>query len=184
MSKELICHDFKTPRRDASGRLPNIFMLVPVLFYLALLGGTALNVKFYLDYRKSVTERDNWKRFQAERDTARAQFEVQLAGIESEARRAGKLAEWIETTRTMQPICMAVARSVPAEISLSELSLERAADMASRINLAVRINGGTTQEVGRIQEAIVGQHYRPVNSQQIKNPDNLEFRTMLVREEL
>lgn len=180
MSSPNVCHDFKTPRPGAALRLPTAFMAVPIIFYVAILGGICLNIQSYLGYRKAVTERDAWRQSQTEKDEAKAKFEAQLSSVEAEAQKAIKLAEWIEGTRTMQPICVAITRSVPPEITLGEMHLQRRSDMPSQLDLNITINNGTMQEVARIQNAVQAIQYRTYNSQQLKHNENLEYKTMLV----
>ena len=36
---EYLCHDFKTPRTDTARRLPDTFRFIPLMFYVAMLGG-------------------------------------------------------------------------------------------------------------------------------------------------
>jgi len=180
MSAPSVCHDFKSPRPGTAGRLPSAFMAVPVLFYLAIIGGCYINVNCYITYRKAVKERDTWRQSKAEKDEAKAKFESQIAALDTETLKAGKLAQWIEGTRTIQPICVAITRSMPPEITLGDFSLERRSDMPSQLDLSVRINNGSMQEIARIQSAIQNIQYRTYNSQQLKNNDNLEYKTMLV----
>lgn len=180
MTTPSLCHDFKSPRVGASMRLPSAFFAVPVLFYLAVVGGCYVNINCYLNYRKAVTERDTWRQSKTEKDLAKAKFESQSAALDVETQKAEKLAQWIEGTRTLQPICVAVARSIPPEITLGDFSLDRRTDMPSQLDLNVRINNGTMQEVSLIQAAIQNIQYRTYNSQQLKNKENLEYKTMLV----
>ena len=175
-----VCHDFKTPRADASGRLPQAFMLLPVLVYIGLIGGALYNINSYLTYRNAVKERDSWQQLASEKREAQAKFESQMAELAVAAARAEKLAKWVEGTRTMQPICVAIARAMPGTTTLSDLTLDRSQEIPEQINMSVRINNGTMEEVGRIQQAIQSMSYRPFNSQELKNNDNLEYRTMLV----
>ena len=180
MSTHSTCHDFKSPRLGCATRLPSTFIAVPLLFYFAIVGGSYLNIHFYMNYHKAVTERDTWRQSKSEKDLAKAKFESQIAALDTETLKAGKLAQWIEGTRTIQPICVAITRSMPPEITLGDVSLERRSDMPSQLDLSVRINNGSMQEIARLQSAIQNIQYRTYNSQQLKNNDNLEYKTMLV----
>lgn len=180
MHSPTVCHDFKSPRPGAASRLPSALIAVPALFYLAIVGGCYLNINCYLNYHRAMTERDTWRQSKSEKDEAKAKFESQIAALEGEALKAGKLAQWVEGTRTLQPICVAITRSMPPEITLGDLTIERRSDMPSQLDLSVRINSGTMQEIARIQSAIQNIQYRTYNSQQLKNNDNLEYKTMLV----
>jgi hypothetical protein len=175
-----LCHDFKTPRADASKRLPRIYFLVPVLFYVVLLGGLFVSATSYLNYRNAMQQRDQWKEFQAQQEGTTAKLQAQNAAVDVEKKKAEKLAQWIEGTRALQPISVAVARAMPPEISLSELTMERSAELPQQILLSVRINSGTPDDVAKIQSAVASLSYRPYNSQQIKTGETLEYHSMLV----
>jgi hypothetical protein len=180
----ILCHDFKSPRNDTSKRLPPIFAVVPILFYVILFGGSYLSVTSYLDYRNATQSRDQWKQYQTEQEEAKAKFEIEKTQVTQEKWKAEKLAQWVEGTRALQPISVAVARSIPPEISLAEFSLERSAELPQQITLSVRINSGTLEEVGKIQTAITSLNYRAYNSQQLKSGDALDYRSMLVWQSL
>lgn len=179
-----ICHDFKTPRTDTSKRLPSSFMLVPVIFYISVLGGIFLNINAYVRYRDASLKRDSFRHQQAEHESTKAQLATQENAVIKEKNKAEKLAQWIEGTRTLQPISIAIIRSIPPEITLSDVSFERSADIPAQINLNVRINNGSMEEVSRIQASLQSLNYRPYNSQQLKNGENLEYKTMLVFQQL
>jgi hypothetical protein len=175
-----LCHDFKTPRVDASKRLPTIFIAVPILFYVVVFGGVYVSATSYVSYRDALQHRDQWKQYQSQQEEGKAALETQKAAIAQEKWKAQTLAQWIEGTRAVQPIGVAIARCVPPEISLSEVNLERSAELPQQVQLSVRINSGTLEEIGKIQNAIAALYYRPYNSQQIKTGDALEYRSMLV----
>jgi len=175
-----ICHDFKTPRTDVSKRLPPVFMMVPLVFYVILIGGTFLGAKSFLSFREATRSRDYWKGFQAEQEAEKAKTEEQKNAVDLERWKSEKLAQWVEGTRALQPISVGITRCVPPEITLAELNMERSMELPSQINLTVRINNGGVEEVTKIQNAITGLSYRPYNSQQLKNGDSLEFKSMLV----
>lgn len=179
-----LCHDFKSPRNDTSKRLPPIFAVVPILFYVILVGGSYVSVTSYLDYRDATLSRDQWKQYQTEQEEAKSKLEIEKTQVTQEKWKAEKLAQWVEGTRALQPISVAVARAMPPEISLAELSLERSVELPQQITLSVRINSGTLEEVGRIQSAIASLNYRAYNSQQLKSGDALDYRSMLVWQSL
>ncbi len=179
-----ICHDFKTPRTDTSKRLPSSFILVPIIFYISVLGGILLNINAYLRYRDGTMKRDSFRQQQAEHESSKGQLETQEHAVVKEKMKAEKLAQWIEGTRTLQPITIAIIRSIPPEITLSDMNFERSVDIPAQINLNVRINNGSMEEVARIQTGLQSLNYRPYNSQQLKNGETLEYKTMLVFQQL
>lgn len=175
-----VCHDIKTTRIDASKRLPSAFSIVPIVFYLALLIGGYVNVTSYLGYRKSTQDRDTWKQFQAEQQQAKEGFDAEKAGVFKEKNKAEKFAQWIEGTRSLQPISVAIARSLPPAVTIGEMALERSPEIPSQIILTMLINNGSLEELSKVQQGITTQNYRAYNSQQSKTGDMLEFHTMLV----
>ncbi|WP_050023872.1 hypothetical protein [Verrucomicrobium sp. BvORR034] len=175
-----LCHDFKSPRPDSSQRLPQIYMLVPALFYLVLLGGSYLGITSYLGYREALKSRDSWVQQQADFDTNRMKYETELTEVTKEKFKAEKLAQWVEGTRSLQPISVAIARALPPEITIAELSLERSPELPQQVGLTVLINNGTLEDVNRIQSAVGLLNYRPFNSQQSKAGEALEYKSMLV----
>lgn len=178
---QTICHDFKSPRSDGARRLPSIFMVVPIMFYVLLLGGGYMGVNSYMAYRDALKLRDIKKDELAGHEAKTAELTEAEGKIQAETRKAEKLAQWVEGTRAMQPVSVAIIRSVPAEITLGEISLERSMDVPQQINLGVRINNGTLQEVNRIQTALGALNYRSYNSQQDKAGEGgLQYRAMLV----
>ena len=179
-----LCHDFKTTRNDTSKRLPPVFMAVPILFYVILIGGIYVSATSYMRYRDAVQSRDQWQQYQTEQEEAKAKFETEKTMVMHEKWKAERLAQWIEGTRALQPISVAINRSVPPEISLAELALERSPELPQQINLNVRINNGTLDEVSKIQGAVSALNYRAYNSQQIKSGEALDYRTMLVWQSL
>jgi len=175
-----LCHDLKTPRTDVSKRLPPIFFVVPVLFYIIALGGSFVGVKSFMSYREAQARRDNWQAAIAGQEAEKAELEEKKNAITVEKWKAEKLALWVEGTRALQPITIGINRSMPPEITLGELSMERSLDLPAQIILTVRINNGGVDEVSKIQNVITGLSYRPYNSQQTKLGDSLEFKSMLV----
>jgi hypothetical protein len=177
---QTICHDFKSPRNDTARRLPSIFMLVPIMFYVGLLAGGYFGATSYMTYRQDTLDRDIWTQQRTDHEATKAGIEAEKAAVDTEKKKAEKLAQWVEGTRTLQPITVAVARSIPPEISLGEMTLERSPELPQQIFMGVKINNGTLEEVGRIQNAVGALSYRSYNSQQTKAADGLDFRTLLV----
>jgi hypothetical protein len=181
---DIICHDIKTPRLDASKRLAPYWAVTPVAFYVMLIFCAYTNITAYLGYRKALQDRDTWKAYQAEQRKAKEKYETEKNAVLKEKARAEKLAQWIEGTRTIQPITVAIARSVPVESTIGQLSLERSVDLPSQIILTLTINNGTVEDVSRVQQNISNLSYHPFNAQQNHTGDLLEYKTMLVWQQM
>jgi len=103
--------------------------------------------------------------------------------LDAETGRAEDVARWVEGARNLQPISVAIARAMPAEVRLSDLTIERSDQVPSNLSLAVRINGGSATEVDLIESSISRLNYRSYSPQQSKNGDIIEYRSTLVRQE-
>jgi hypothetical protein len=180
---DYICHDFKTPRNDTSKRLPDAFKAVPVLFYLSLIASGAIMTMDYLQYKQAVQEKKTQETVKADHDAATQEYEKERASLTAEAAKAELLAKWTEGSRNIQPVGVAIARSMPPEVRLSDLSLERSMQVPANLSLSVRINGGSATEVGLMETSLARLQYRAYSPQSNKEGDVVEYRSTLVRQE-
>ncbi|TDU64337.1 hypothetical protein EI77_04225 [Prosthecobacter fusiformis] len=180
---EYICHDFKTPRNDTSKRLPNSFKLVPAFFYVALIGGAYFMTMDYMAYKRAQQDKTASELVKKQHESVtRAQME-EKAYLDGETAKAEGVAKWVEGARNLQPISVAIARAMPPEVRLSDLSIERSDQVPSNLSLAVRINGGSANEVALIESSISRLNYRSYSPQQSKTGEVVEYRSTLVRQE-
>jgi hypothetical protein len=180
---EYICHDFKTPRNDTSKRLPNSFKLVPVAFYLALIGGTYFMTMDYMAYKRALQDKLAAEAVRMEHESVTQQQMADKQALDAETAKAEDVAKWVEGARNLQPISVAIARAMPPEVRLSDLSIERSDQVPSNLSLTVRINGGSANEVALIESSISRLNYRSYSPQQSKTGDVIEYRSTLVRAE-
>lgn len=178
-----ICHDFKTPRNDTSKRLPDTFKAVPVLFYLSLVGAAYFMTMDWLAYKNAQQEKMTAEARKAAIDGEKKKLDEEKAALDQETAKAEILAKWMEGARNVQPICAAIARSMPLEVRLSNLTLERSAQVPSNLALGVRINGGSVTEVGMMETGLSRLQYRSFSPQQSKDGEVIEYRSTLVRQD-
>jgi len=179
----IICHDFKTPRNDTSKRLPDTFKAIPILFYLALVSAAYLMTMDWMAYKKSERDKVSAEATKADFEAATKELEAEKTSIDNETAKAEILAKWMEGARNVQPISVAIARAMPKEVRLSDLSIERSQQVPSNLALSVRINGGSAKEVGVMETGLVRLQYRSFGSQSTKDGDVVEYRSTLVRQE-
>lgn len=180
---DYICHDFKTPRTDTSKRLPNSFKMVPVAFYLALVGGAYFMTMDYLAYKNASQEKLAAEAITSQHDAARAAQVAAKKALDAETEKAQQLARWMEGARNLQPVSVAIARAMPPEVRLTDLTIERGEQVPSNLSLSLRINGGTANEIALIENSISRLNYRSYSPQQNKTGDTVEYRSTLVRQE-
>lgn len=178
-----LCHDFKTPRNDTSKRLPDSFKAIPALFYLSLIGATYFMTMDWMAYKQAEHDKLQAVASKAQHDGTTKELQTEKAGLDAETAKAEILAKYMEGARNIQPISVAIARAMPAEVRLSDLSLERSDQVPSNLALSVRINGGSPAEVGLMEAGLARLQYRSYAPQQSKEGEVIEYRSTLVRGE-
>jgi hypothetical protein len=178
-----ICHDFKTPRNDSSRRLPGTMRIVPVIFYIVTLGSIYsvfrdMRLMKEYDERKAIagSQRD-------EQVAAKESLASELVKLTTERAVAEQVAKWVEGTRSLQPVSVAVAEAVGFETFISDLTVERSPDVPSQLNLVARMSNAGQPEIQKIDEGLRKLSYRAHSPNVDRNGDNLEYRTMLIRQE-
>ena len=58
---EKFLHDLKTERQDLTKPLPKILIIVPILFFISLIGAVFLNVLFFLKIKEADASSTDWK---------------------------------------------------------------------------------------------------------------------------
>jgi len=180
---QFLCHDFKTPRTDMSRRLPSTLRMVPVIFYAVLVISTIFLIKDWTDLNKASSDLIQANGRKDEAAATKTKLLAERDQIETEKFRAEGIAKWVEGTRVMQPISVAIARSMPPETNITELVLERNADFPAQVSMLLRIFNGGATEIEKVQKALERLHYRSHSPQQARQGDLMEFRSMLVWQE-
>ena len=174
-----ICHDFKTPRTDTSRRLPNSFRAVPVVFYLAIVAGAYLITTDIFAYRKAATAKEKSEAVKTQHEATAKKSSEEKATLDVQTARAEALARWIEGTRVVQPIGVRIARSLPPEVHVSELYIERNEQLPANLNLSLKLTGGSLVNIQTIEKDIAAMNYRTNGSQSTTTGEQIEYRTSL-----
>jgi len=177
---QFLCHDFKTPRTDMSRRLPSTMRMVPVLFYVVLVASTFFIIKDWTDLNKATSDLAQANTRKDDAVAAKTKLMAEKDQIETEKFRSEGIAKWVEGTRVMQPISVAIARSMPPETNITELVLERNADFPAQVSMLLRLFNGGAGEIEKVQKALERLHYRSHSPQQARQGEMMEFRSMLV----
>jgi hypothetical protein len=180
---DYLCHDFKTPRNDTSRRLPDSFKAIPALFYLALVVAAYFMTMDWRAYKKAEQDKIQAQTSKGQHETKTKDLQTEKVGLDAETAKAEILAKWMEGARNVQPISVAIARAMPTEVRLSDLSLERSDQVPANLALSVRINGGSLREVGLMESGLSRLQYRSYAPQQSKEGDVIQYRSTLIRAE-
>lgn len=177
---QYLCHDFKSPRTDTSRRLPNSMRIVPVMFFVVILAATGFGVKDYLAVRKAGEREQAAIAREADLKAQKTALDAEMANIEKQRKKGENIAQWIEGTRIVQPVAVAIARAVPAETDITSLVLERNSDVPTQLNMTLQLMNGGLPEFAKIESSISRLNYRMFSPQQNKEGEAVEFRSLLV----
>lgn len=172
--------DFKTERKDVAPPLPSYLRLVPILFYATIVGTVLLNALFIAQFSQAGQIRESESRknreLQAELDAAKSERQQ----LESEAKRATDLANWVDTSRPLQPLIVEVARSMEPEASLVDLKLERNTDNPSQIRLSLKIQTDNTRQLDQTLQMISNSRFRLYSPQQSMDKGEVNYSATLL----
>ncbi len=177
---DYLCHDFKSPRADASRRLPSTFRFIPIAFYLAIVAGCYLVTMDTIKLRRAENERAAAEQLKTEHEETKTKLENERVTIEVEKARAEVVVKWVEGTRVLQPICVQAARSVRGEVRIAEMSLNRNAELPAQIDVAMRLTGADPTHVATVETSFTKLNYRPYSPQQARSKDMIDYRSTLV----
>lgn len=174
-----ICHDFKTPRTDTSRRLPNSFRAVPVFFYLAIVAGAYFITTDIFAYRKATAAKTKADDLKTQHEATAKKHTDDKNALDVQTARAEAIARWIEGTRVVQPISVRIARSLPPEVHINELYIERNEQLPSNLNLSLKLTGGSLVNIQTIEKDLTAMNYRTNGSQQTTTGEQIDYRTSL-----
>ncbi len=180
---DYLCHDFKTPRTDTARRLPSSFRAIPVIFYVALIGSAYVMTMDYFNYKRALLQKTEASERKKVSEGERDALKTEKAGLESEATKAEKVAQWMEGARNIQPIAVKIARAVEMDTRITQVALERSEQVPANLALTIHLNGSKVSTELSAIEASLGQLlYRSYSPQQTKNGDSVEYHSTLVRQ--
>lgn len=177
---DYLCHDFKSPRADASRRLPPTFRFIPIAFYVATVAGIYFVTMDTLKLRKAEKERVVAEQVRKEHEEAKAKLVNETLAVNIESVKAEAVAKWVEGTRVVQPIVVQAARTVQGEVRIAEMSLSRSIDLPAQIEVAMRLTGADAAHVAAMETAFTKLNYQPYSPQQARNKDMIDYRSTLV----
>lgn len=172
--------DLKTDRKDIAPPLPMVMRLVPILFYLSLLfllvvGSVAsLHAKFSTDQRNAVLARIEASKKEIE------ETKKQRSALELEISEAMDLEAWVLASMPLQPLVVAVIRSMGPDSEIVEFSLERDSDTPSQLRLGLKLNTASDKQLEKTLAVIRAMDYREFNPTQTRVQGNLDYRANLI----
>lgn len=174
--------DFKTERKDILPPLPQVFRMVPILFYLSLIfvvlisGIAAVHSKVANDRLRDARSRV------AALKTEIDGLKTQRTELESEIRGAAELEGWVLAAAPIQPLVVAICESMDARLqtTIVELKLERDVESPSQLKLGLRLNTTSEDQLQKTLEAVRELGFLEFSPTQSMVRGDLDYRATLL----
>jgi hypothetical protein len=175
-----ILTDFKTERNDILPPLPGALRIIPIGFYVGLLG--LVGIAGYSFYEtRNLNEETNLKRQQEQGELARIRdLQVKESGLAKEKKDALEVQSWISSNSEVYPLVRKIAQSVADDTTISELTLTRLEDNASHIKMKTTLysaHGGDQIEslVQSISDSLSLRNYGPTMLPSEKDQNDITY---------
>jgi hypothetical protein len=175
-----IIDDLKTERPDIAPSLPPLFRLVPVLFYASLAGGLALSAFFLVVLRNAASAEQTWKAETADLQRQLAGVQSSRTAVEKQARRASEVVAWVEGSRSLQPLVVAMIRSIDTSSSIAGLTLGRDPATPTQIKLSLKLNTQGSRQIDTTLAEISARNFRSYNPNQTQARGEIDYEATLI----
>ena len=172
--------DLKTDRKDIMPALPMVFRIVPILFYGALAFLVVIGSLAFWNMRVATQKRDAIKQRITSLQTEIATTKADRAALEVKIREATNLEAWVLASMPLQPLIVAIVRSMDPQSSIVDLKLERDTETPSQLRLGLRLNTNSDQQLEDTLEVIRRMNYREFSPTQTRVRGDLDYRASLL----
>lgn len=172
--------DLKTDRKDIMPALPMVFRLVPILFYGAVAFLLVIGSLAFWNMRVATQKRDAVKQQITSLQAEIAKTKADRAALESKIREATDLEAWVLASMPLQPLVVAIVRSMDPQSSIVDLKLERDTETPSQLRLGLRLNTNSDQQLEDTLEVIRRMNYREFSPTQTRVRGDLDYRASLL----
>lgn len=172
--------DLKTDRKDIIPPLPLVMRLVPILFYCAVAFAVVVGSVALWNAQVAGQRRDAINLEIASLQGKIAAAKADRAALEVRIREAADLESWVLASMPLQPLVVAIVRSMSAQSSIVDLTLERDAETPSQLRLGLRLNTDSDKQLEQTLEVIRGMHYREFSPTQTRVRGDLDYKASLL----
>lgn len=175
-----ICHDLKTERREVSQGLPPYMRLVPIAFYVSMVGCALLSVWFYLGYKGAKSQSETASLEATQFESQAGQVGRERDELEKLNLRAGSTADWVEGAHGLQPLAVVVGRSVGDKATISELNMTRNSEIPAQILFTLKMDGVSSSVMDSTLDGVRALNFKAYSAEQTKKGDSLDYNATLV----
>lgn len=175
-----IIDDFKTDRKDILPPLPSVLRLVPLLFYCSIALVVVLASLFWLQLQLAKEKLVQHEQAVADAEAQLQRIKDEKARLEGLILRANNVEKWIAGAQPIQPLAVAIARSVQKGSTLVELKINRKDGSAGQLELAMRLATSDQRQLDRTINAITAEGYRFISPQQSVSNGVIEYKSTLI----
>lgn len=172
--------DFKTDRKGISPPLPIYLRLLPLLFYLAVLGSIVLSGLFFIRYSQAGKMRDVARQRAGQIQADLQASKKQRQDLENEAKKASDIVAWLEASRPLQPLLVEIGRSIEPNSSIVELRLDRDANNPAQIRFSLRLSSDGTRQLDLTLAKIAALRFRTFSPQQTFEKGEIDYKATLI----
>ncbi|MGH8046391.1 MAG: hypothetical protein ACREKL_04025 [Chthoniobacterales bacterium] len=174
--------DLKTERPDITPSLQPALRLVPILFYVVIVGGIALSAFFFILLRNAASAEQQAKAETADLNHQVTEVQASRESIEQQARRASEVVAWVEGSRSLQPLVVGMIRSMAPASSIADLTLDRDPATPSQIKLALKLNAQGTRQLDTTLAEITTRNFRSYNPNQTQTRGEVDYEATLIHQ--
>lgn len=175
--------DFKSDRKDIAPPLPVVLRLVPLLFYCSIAVAVILSSIFAIQFQFAVQKRDTHKTMTASLGAQTQDTRSQRAALEAQIKKATDIQNWVASSRSLQPLILAVTRSMGPRSSIVDLRLDRNPDNPSQIKMTLSMGTDSTKQLDLTVEKIAALNYRAFSPTQTLGRGQLDYKATLVHQD-
>ena len=160
MKKPAVLPDLKNERPDLTPPLPAVMALLPILFYLAVVGSLGLGALSVLATKKAIAAEETALSREQDENSQLAMIQTELAGITDEQNRAKEVGAWVQSTTPLMTMITSVINSVKTGNTLTSLRLSRTPENPEHVEMMLLINNGGSAQVEETRNALSKEGYQ------------------------
>lgn len=174
--------DFKAERKSLLPPLPHLLRLVPILFYCAILMTVLLASIYVIQIGISQDRLQVLTRTVTQTKADIENAKAQRSNLEGRILKATDVQRWVEGSQPLQPLVVAINRSVKGGSSLVNLKLDRDEVSPTQILFEMRIGALDVNQLDDTLSSISGEGYRSFSPQQSVSGSEIDYKSTLVRQ--